>query len=257
MHNVKKDKNVKTAASKRKSEEEVNDVVECLLEEVILMGDGGNKTKIVNDPSLEEMVIDTDDKKYSNVCDDCGLEFEANRKYLSVQLFLKHKDSCNGSINSLLRTSCTKCGFTAKENYILKRHMRDEHNIKTGSISPPMKKKKKPSTIDITIEEIKEVNDADENYEDELANLSSKIEDMDIDDTDCDEIKLLKERSDVMDKKIIEREKHIRDEEIKIEKKRKESEAKKLLENKIKLEISKKVKKKSKQIIKDDKENSN
>ena len=89
MHNVKKDKNVKTAASKRKSEEEVNDVVECLLEEVILMSDGGNKTKIVEDPSLEEMVIDTDENKYSNVCDDYGLEFEANRKYLSVQLFLK------------------------------------------------------------------------------------------------------------------------------------------------------------------------
>ena len=86
------------------------------------------------------MEIEKNEKKYNNKCDDCGFEFETVRKYLLVQELLKHKESCKDKTSNILsQTSCTECDYKVKENYLMKRHMRDVHSVNTGSTSP-MKK---------------------------------------------------------------------------------------------------------------------
>ena len=243
MHGNKPNTKNKTVANKRKSQEDVKEVVESLLEEVILIIDDENT---LEEESLEEIVVDNDDKKYHNLCEECGLEFEATRKYIAVRLLLKHKEEYHlKSKNMLLKTSCTECEFKAKEHSLLKKHMREEHFIKSWSTSPPLKKKKKGSIS----KNIEAQNDDNE----EILNLSSKIEEMEIDNSDCEEEKVLRERRDLMDKKVIEKEERIKAEELKLEKKRREAEVRGQMENKLKLERSKKETKLRKQKLKDEK----
>ena len=81
-----------TGANKRKSQEDVKDVVDSLLDEVIQISEDDSTT-------LEESVNDNPEEKYCSVCEYCGFEFKAKRKYLAVQLLLKHKEGCHGKKN--------------------------------------------------------------------------------------------------------------------------------------------------------------
>ena len=90
----------------------------------------------------------------------------------------------------------------------MKRHMRDEHEICSGSASPPLKRKRRISTT--KSENIESMDVGEENVED----LSSSFEDMEIDDS-VEE--LLQERSNLMDEKIKEKERfdHEKNEKLK------------------------------------------
>ena len=181
--------------NKRKATEDVVDVVESLLAEVV----NKDKKERMSEEILED---DRNVKKYTKMCNTCDFKVETERKYISMQKILEHRDLCSFRIN------CLQCEKTFKDQMMLKRHMRNEHSITTSSISPPMKKKK----VDFKTN----------------TNPDYSVEEMDIDNSDCHE-EVLKQRSDMMDKKAIEKQKRI-DEEVedflkkKAEKKEKEDE---------------------------------
>ena len=66
----------------------------------------------------------------------------------------------------------------------MKRHRRDEHGIKSGSTSPPMKSKKKSA---VNEEEPMNIENGSDNDDDKVGDLSLKLEDMDIDVPNTDE----------------------------------------------------------------------
>ena len=70
------------------------------------------------------------------MCNTCDFKVEANRNYISVQKILQHRDQC------ILRITCPQCDKKFKEQITLKRHMRNEHSVISGSTSPPFKKKR-------------------------------------------------------------------------------------------------------------------
>ena len=181
--------------NKRKATEDVVDVVESLLTEVV------NKDK--NESILEEIVKDdTNVKKYTKMCNSCDFKVETEKKYISMQKILEHRDLCSFRIN------CLQCDKTFKDQLMLKRHMRNEHSITTSSTSPPLKKKK----VDFKMN----------------TNPNYNVEEMDVDNSDYHD-EVLKQRRDMMDKKAIAKQKKI-DEEVdvflqnKAEKKEKEEE---------------------------------
>ena len=184
--------------NKRKASEDICDVVESLLTEVVNISDKGFTT--------EEIVLDDRDvKKYTKMCNNCDFQVEANKNYISVQKILQHRDQCN------YRIPCFQCDKKFKEQLALKRHMRNEHSIISGSISPPCKKKK----VDI-----KEV----------TSTLDDSIETMDIDVIVDQEEEILKQREKLMDEKAIAKQKKDEQEvqaflEKKAEKKKKEEDS--------------------------------
>ena len=282
MHANNPNSSINTLSRKRKSKDDIIQVVEELLEEVIQISDDEVELEesIVIGDEEEEVPMKKDQAvklKYVDACDYCGDEVSASKKYLSAQMIRKHKETCNTK-------TCKECDFIATDKQQLRRHRRDNHGVVSESTSPPKKKKKCPSNIspeepmvidtesmnygeDVMMKRKKEEHDikteskfppgdgddskSEENDGENFADLSSKLEDMEIDNDDSDTISLLEERSDNMDKKVKEREKKLRDEELIKEKNKKESEAKKKRENKLKMEIHKKEKKQKKQRIKD------
>ena len=155
--------------NKRKATEDVVDVVESLLTEVV------NKDK--NESILEEIVKDdTNVKKYTKMCNSCDFKVETEKKYISMQKILEHRDLCSFRIN------CLQCDKTFKDQLMLKRHMRNEHSITTSSTSPPLKKKK----VDFKMN----------------TNPNYNVEEMDVDNSDYHD-EVLKQRRDMMDKKAI------------------------------------------------------
>ena len=89
--------------NKRKALAEVKNVVEDILKEVIEISDDEDKDEV----TLEETVSSIDpinEKKYENKCDLCGHEVVARRRYVTVQMILKHKETC-------VIKSCTECDF--------------------------------------------------------------------------------------------------------------------------------------------------
>ena len=152
---------------------------------------------------LEEIVKDdTNVKKYTKMCNSCDFKVETEKKYISMQKILEHRDLCSFRIN------CLQCDKTFKDQLMLKRHMRNEHSITTSSTSPPLKKKK----VDFKMN----------------TNPNYNVEEMDVDNSDYHD-EVLKQRRDMMDKKAIAKQKKI-DEEVdvflqnKAEKKEKEEE---------------------------------
>ena len=83
------------------------------------------------------------EKNYSSKCNDCDDQFETKRKYKLIQHVLKHKDGCpkaksfksNNCKLDHKRGSCEVCGFTAKSEQTIKRHLRDKHDVM--SVSTP------------------------------------------------------------------------------------------------------------------------
>ena len=92
---------------------------------------------------------------------------------------MKHKEKCTESKASIsgLRKNCTKCKYVSNDAITLKRHMCDEHNITTNSISPPHKKLKK-SKSDISEEsmeiESRGVVDLSESFEEYYGTTKDK-----------------------------------------------------------------------------------
>ena len=112
-----------------------------------------------------------------------------NVKYVALQLMLKHKEECHSK-------KCSDCDFIARNKQETKRHMRDDHGVITGSTSPPLKRKRGL----IEKEEIEEKMDVEN--EDDLEDLSLKLEDLDIEFMDFEEEDILVERSDNNDEKV-------------------------------------------------------
>ena len=129
----------------------------------------------------------TENEKYEKKCFSCNFTAKAPRKYAAMQLIRKHKGSC---------TSCPECEFVGKDNTDLRKHLRDQHEILSESLSPPRKRKRK-------LEESKVI-ESEPMETEEVVDLSTSLEDMEIDDN---ETKLMRERSEKMDAKVIEKQK--------------------------------------------------
>ena len=172
--------------NKRKSRDEVTEVVESLLKEVIDISE--------EEVTLEDTVCGAiEEKKYTKMCEACDFKLEANKKYMLLQKLRHHKVSC------LSRIQCSNCDIKVKDQQQVKRHMCDEHNLMSGSTSPPLKKKKVDEKLSAP---------ADAEYFDkpEVMDLSESLEDMDIceedGEKDADENYIFVERSKKMDEKV-------------------------------------------------------
>ena len=139
---------------------------------------------------------------YTRKCEECDYQAKENRKYLAVQSVLKHKESnCVNNVIKGSKNKCEKCEFAINESSKMKKHMRDEHLIRTDSTSSPtMKKKSISEELDEQIEMMEEESD---NLSFNLKDLSFNLEDMEI---ETPEEEMLKQRSDAMDKKVEEKE---------------------------------------------------
>ena len=152
------------------------------------------------------------EKNYSSKCNDCDDQFETKRKYKLIQHVLKHKDGCPKaksfkSNNCKLdheRGSCEVCGFTAKSEQTIKRHLRDKHDVMSVSTSPPPKKSK-VFVEDKSVENSEKMEiDTKENSIDEPVD---EDEEMVVDSIE-------KQRSRRMDEKVLAKAKRIEEEEI-------------------------------------------
>ena len=183
----------------------------------------------------------TNDKKYHSQCTECSYEIETNRKYELIQNSLKHKAECK-KVNSdckesHVRGACNVCGFVARSELTIKRHLRDKHDITTVSTSPPQKKTK------IIVQESKtEEMEIDTN---EILDAENK-EDMEIDSVEI-------QRSNEMDEKVIAKAKKIDEEERLLKNKRKLKEMKDKELEELEKEKLKMLTKQKKQRLKDEK----
>ena len=107
---------------------------------------------------------------------------EESKRYIALQSLKKHKESCCGSkmIKSSNAKQCCKCDFKVKEFLQMKRHMRDVHDVITGSTSPPPKRKRKIS------DEFKNLNEPMDTEVDNVKDISFRLEDMDIDSSESE-----------------------------------------------------------------------
>ena len=229
--------------------EEAKKVVDLLVDEMV---DITSKNKH-NDVEIEEVTLDetcgdVDDealKKYYNKCDKCEYTADAPKRYVALQLHQKHKESDCASRTNKSCVQCCQCEFIAYNSMIFKRHMRDEHNMKTGSISPPQKHRKY-----VNANSIEPMDTDDQN----VIDLSESLEDMVIDTLEAE---IMEERSKLMDDKISEKERIDDVKETLLKNKRDEAETKRDDIEARKHEQSKKLNKKRKQSLKDQRKNVN
>ena len=179
---------VEVCSKKRKQEEEINEVVESIISNVI-----HSEEKVTLEEDVDE------GRKYTKMCNSCDFQVEANKNYISVQKILKHRDSCS------LRVSCFQCDLKFKDQTKMKKHMRDVHGQSTNSLSPPNKKKKADEVLSNK----------------DIIDLSESIEEMEVDNYEKEE-NVLRERSKLMDEKVIKKQKK-NDEEIENYLKKKEN----------------------------------
>ena len=154
-------------------------------------------------------------------CENCGYEVKASKKYVSVQLMLKHKDSC-------ISKRCPECDYKVDNKQEWKRHRRDEHGIISGSTSTPTKKKKNQSNQSNEEEALNVENPKSDNEEENIEDISLKLEAMEIDVSDEDSQENIKEAlSNLRDEKIKEKEKESKEREVKEQTKRRKLDLKK------------------------------
>ena len=214
--------------------QEANKVVNELLNDIIYINDDEGNATESDEASLEELADNKSDKvemKYINKCENCDYEAKADKKYLALQLLLNHKDSCCVNKMKKIRktTKCNQCDFIMNESSNMKRHMRDAHEVKTDSTSPPPKKKKPI---------LEELNDNIEDMDTETSNLedlSFKLDEMEIDN---EEKELVKERSRKMDEKIKDKARISEEKEAVLQTKRSSNENKKRQVAEIKAETA-------------------
>ena len=77
---------------------------------------------------------------------------EADKRYVAVQMMLKYKAICCDKKISKhrRRINCTECEFVVKDSMIMRRHMRDVHEITYISTSPPAKGNQQLITLILT-----------------------------------------------------------------------------------------------------------
>ena len=182
--------------------------------------------------------ISETEKEYSEMCNQCDFIAIAEKKYLVLKLMTKHKKDRHYKF-------CGECEYKAKNLQDMKRHERDVHDKITGSTSPPAKKERNFSEV---IDQSVEMMETEEN----VLNLSVQLEEMELEKMDIDEeLRIEKELSKKMDKKVKERQEKIDECDRKwAEKKLAKEKSKKDNENEI-IENERKTKKIQKQKSKD------
>ena len=226
--------------------EQANKIVDLLLDEVVdLTNDGEEFIEEIEERKLDE-TCESYEKRYFNKCDKCDFVADATRRYTALQQLSKHKVSCcnrkNSKSGELGNLQCCKCHYEADNKICLKKHMRDEHNIKTDSTSPPLKKKRQSVS-----EFVQEPMDVENEIE---KDLSFSLEEMEIDDS-ASATESMKEKSKMMDAIIEEKRKKDEEKEnLYNDTLRKVKESKEVEETK-KIDTSKKENKKRKQGLKD------
>ena len=151
---------------------EADKIVDLLLNEIIEIIEINDDEECLDDITLEEVSSsmtggNEDERKYICKCEFCAFEALSSKRYLAIQMLTKHKETCKTS-------KCVKCDFCVTDKNIMKRHMRDKHDVMSCSTSPPPKKKK---------DEVEEKEDEPEPMELEeecFVDLSKSLEDMDI-----------------------------------------------------------------------------
>ena len=61
------------------------------------------------------------EKKYSNMCDVCGFEVVASKRYIAIQLLSKQKGKCFNN------SKCPQCNFRSNDRVTMKRLLRDRY----------------------------------------------------------------------------------------------------------------------------------
>ena len=218
-----REENEKT--NKRKSMEDIGEVVEEILLEVV------NGSENESNESIKE-------KKYTKKCDNCEIELQTHRKYLLLQKFSEHKDQC------ISKMKCIKCNKRFKDEDYLKNHVCGNLKANSVSKSPPHKKKR---------------NEAKEDEKGEVMEVNTSIEEMEIDGSEEDdnvnleEAEVLALRSKQMDDKVLAKEKKNKEEELDYQNQKKmEEEKKKAAEMDLKTKINSK-----KQKMKDERKKKN
>ena len=129
---------------------EANKVVNLLLDDVIeIIDEKEESIDDVEEFTLDETIVDAEiqEKEYLNKCENCSYVVNATKRYIALQQLRKHKESCcKNKINDsgcLKSSKCDVCDFEDKNSISMRRHMRDQHDIITGSTSPPPKRKRR------------------------------------------------------------------------------------------------------------------
>ena len=211
---------------------EANQVINLLLNYIVEIVDGTEHISENANVETSDCLNDTLSKRYRNNCDKCEFVVDATKRYVALQLLKKHKTT----------NHCPKCDFSVNNYIILRRHMRDEHDLKTVSTSPPPKKRKP----DLEIADEDEPMDTETN--DDVKDLSSTFEDMEIENSDSDIFEI---RSNVKDKLIKEKERKEEEMENVFDAEKKEADKLKLVAEEKKKEIDRGKNKKRKQRSKD------
>ena len=193
---------------------------------------------------MDETCGDLDDyneKKYANRCESCDFVVNATKRYVALQQLKKHRESCSNSKKKQTggkNSQCDLCEFKDNESMSMRRHMRDQHDIFTGSTSPPPKRKKKVSIDGVESMDVEE---------EEVHDLSLKLEEMEVDSI-TNETK--KKESDLMDEKVMEKQRRIEESEMLLKNEKDKLESKKRIAEKEKLKRFKTIHEKKKQVLK-------
>ena len=235
---------------------EANKVVNLLLNDVIEMMDEKEELiENVKEVTLDETCVGAEikGKTYLNECENCDFVANATKRYIALKQLRKHKHSCCKNMskqsNCLKASMCNICDFEDKNSMNMRRHMRDEHNIITGSTSPPPKRKRRVLEEDTNSVEEMDTNDNDEGHD-----ISIKLEEMEVDSLDDENKKKL---SELKDAKIVENEKRNEENEQLVKDKETEEALKKSKSEEEKMNQSKDINKKRKQMSKTQRKKTN
>ena len=160
----------KSEIKNNSSGRDVSDVIESLLTDVIDISDDEDPNVTLKENSNESF-----EKEYINACEYCDFSITAGKKYVAVQLLLKHKDECH-------HKTCSDCEFKAKNLQEMKRHIRDVHTIAFSSTSPPLKKKRMKRND--SIESMDIATDVLDISVEKEEDISFKFEEMEIDESE-------------------------------------------------------------------------
>ena len=259
MENFIEDKNVgdieEAESSENEDFEKTLEKYKCEVCDKIFKSNKGLKSHITrthkaqeSKPEIISIKDNKTEKKYEEKCEMCDHSESASRKYLALQKILNHKETTHKSIRSIRFMNCTRCDYECKDNMTMKRHVRDVNEAGTFSTSPPPKKKRKVPT-EKSIEEKMEV-DKDN---DDIKDLSFKLEDMEIDENSEE----LLNRSKIMDNKIQLKSEHLERQETEMKEKLLKKQKEKHNEKEVKEQIQKQENKKRKQKSKDERKRKN
>jgi hypothetical protein len=233
-------------------QEEADKVVNFLLDDIVEVFD--EEEELIDDieeVTLDETCNDIDDneaKEYTSKCENCDYAATASRRYATFQQLSRHKENCCKARlrkSGTVKTKCDICSYANKDKMIMKRHMRDLHDIITDSTSPPPKRKKDVPEVEIKNAVNMEVE------EEEVVDLSSRFEEMEVDNAEQDSEEDLKIASAMMDEKIMNKQKQDNEKYESYKEKQSRKEMKKELAEEEKIEQSTTFNKKRKQNLKD------